>query len=295
MGSLSFTQAMAVAYDIKKSPQDEKVLTDYLTKEEKELVKVALKYLYASEKAMKTFWFKMSYIDAAIKAVDAKRNATSEMIKANAQYTKTTSMVKSYMALRDSLDAKWDALTTNQKKVYRNFQKELGELYGNLLHAMKVATKSSKLAFLNSDVVGNLTVMDLNRHIQSTENAGPRAARGIQQAKAARIKLQKTLAVESPGLAQAVKWFYKQSDAVTASARKTFGVPLHMGHMNKMIKENIKISHARLNDFSKAAAEGAIASSRADEAQKTLQIAGAWYVVAAMGDALTELAQNLAY
>ena len=292
VGSLSFTQAMSIAYDIKKSPQDEKVLTDYLTKEEKELVKVALKYLYASDKAMKTFWFKMSYYDKTIKAVAAQRKATSKLIKAEAQSVKTTGRFNRYQNLKTSLDAKWASLTVNQRKTYLAFQKESDALLGDLLHAMKAATTNGAGLVLNSNIINDPADYDINRYLAQTDS---RAARDLKLAKEARIKLQKTLAVESPGLAQAVKWFYKRFDATSDAVRKAFDMPLHMGLLKESIKRENEKKWARIDDFSKTSQNAANASSKADEARKTLQIAGAWYIVAAMGDALTELAQNLAY
>lgn len=292
VGPLSFTQAMSIAYDIKQNPQDEKVLTDYLSKEEKELVKVALKYLYASDKAMKTYWIKLAYFDSAIKAVDAQRNATSKLIKAEAQSVKTTGQFNRYQNLKASLDAKWASLTVNQRKTYLAFQKESNALLDDLLHAMKAATKNGQGLVLNSDIINDPAGYDINRYLAPTD---PRAARDLKFTKESRIKLQKILAVESPGLARAVKWFYKRFDATSDAVRKAFDMPLHMGLLKKSIKQKNEEKWARIDDASKAAQKAAEASSKADEARKTLQIAGAWYIVAAMGDALTELAQNLAY
>ena len=313
VGSLNEAEALAIAYDIKQNPHDEKVLTDYLSEDEKKLVKVALKYLYASDKAMRTFCLKVKYLDAQREAYRAQLKATSTAIRAYAQKVRFTNLSRGYNQIMKMAEANLAKCTKNEQQVIRNLNKQINAIWSDYQDAAAPYLKVHKdkngertgvtgpwrlmhrlySARDSSNTVN--TFIEMNKYILANGLKDPMAREDLAAFKRQRAKIAKQLGVISPGLAKATTHFYKEFDKITDACRKAFNVPLK----TKSLGVQVNIARGKMYAWQGSSVEETAnameAKRKSDEAGERLQLAGMWYIVAAMGDVLTELAQNLAY
>lgn len=294
---LNEAEALEVATQIKKDPASKKACTDYLTEEEKEAVEVALKYLYAADKAMRTYWIKIAYLDKQRAAYQAQCKATSACIRTIAQTTRATNMVIGYESILNRATKNLTECTRNEVKVINGIRKQIDSLYADYLHEVRAAKgfDSRKLLRSKNSITNLNTLVEMNRYILSNGIKDPFAEEDLKEAKAARVKLAKSLEATSPGLAKATTYFYKQFDRITESARKAFNVPTSMDKLGYRVETEVSNKKAWQDTQVEMNAKAWRAEQEAKQEQERLQLAGKWYLVAAMGDALTELAQSLTY
>lgn len=294
---LNEAEALEVATQIKKDPTNKKAYTDYLTEEEKEAVEVALKYLYAADKAMKTYWIKVDYLDKQRAAYQAQCKATSAYIRTIAQTTRATHMVIGYQHILNSASKRLAECTSNEVKVINGIRKQIDSLYADYLHEVRSVKgfDSRKLLHSKGSIINLNMLVEMNRYILSNGIEDSSAREDLKEAKAARVKLAKSLEATSPGLAKATTYFYKQFDRITESARKAFNVPSSMDKLGYRVAAEVRSKNAWQDTQVEMNAKAWSSEQEAKQEQERLHLAGKWYIVAAMGDVLTELAANLAY
>lgn len=294
---LNEAEALEVATQIKKDPTNKKAYTDYLTDEEKEAVEVALKYLYASDKAMKTYWIKVAYLDKQRAAYQAQLKASSAYLRTVAQTIRAGNMLRSVEAIQQRTSKALADCTKNEAQTIANIRKQIDSIYADYLVEVRAVKgfDSRKLLSSKGSITNLNMLVEMNRYILSNGLKDNAAKQDLKEAKQARVKLAKSLEAVSPGLAKATTHFYKQFDQITESCRKAFNVPTSTDKLNYRLATEIKHKQSWQDTEVEMNTQAWRAESKAKGEQEKLQLAGKWYIVAAMGDALTELAANLAY
>lgn len=296
--NLDQQQLLDIAMEVQRNPTDEKALTDYLTTEERDVVRKLIKNLRASAMAMKTYVqktvYQASYKNAQCKWMKASASAMEQfktMRRSEANY-------KSVLAIRKRLMSNLLRLNKEQLVEVELLNKMIAECQLNIYRAFDEAgispAKDPKTLHVYQE--GQM-LAEMNTYLFSQGVGTPQDAKDLENVVSSMKKWSKELNERIPGFAESVSTWVQLMDAAMDELRITYGVPSTMaiGRMEKMVVQERRMVNFRKSLTKKRLSEALKASEEMEvEKSKALSMAN-WYIVAAMGDALVELGQNLAY
>lgn len=269
MGSLSPDVLIDIAREAKSDPTK---IPDYLTPKEKEFVKETISQLRASDKAMKVFWLQSCVIDKCKEYYQSNlRQADLHLSRAKA--LRDQGAMVDYAIALNQANRGIAAMTKNQYRLYGKMSQRIEDSVKSIVELMK------------------------------TLDYDPRWVRGMLS----RVEEHRLFGVEPES-----SWWKIKTSAMGETQRamadlmfgrfdeasKTIG---ELGSMSTAAGRTMRDAQAGYyataqENYRKSFEEqrlGNAALSDAKGYQAAMQLAGAWYAVAAIGDALTELGQSL--
>lgn len=300
--NLSDLELLQIAKEVQENPQQEKTLTNYLTEEEKEAVKKIVQSLRASAQAMKLYIVKTQYIDALRIQEERKAQLAKAHMTAAAKLQKyREEWLLPYQAVLDRANANLRRLNEQQMNDFNSLNATIDEdtraISRALLDGLN-GPNENEFRLLN-DIKDSNALIEMNRYMIGEGIAYSHEERDMLEAMGVRRRaLNRIQSVGGQGLRTTVSGYIKAFDKQTRQLRRMFGQvsTAAVNAVNYNIRKNQKYIDDNLTPSVNAAKRKFDeATEKADELRQETNILGKWYILAAMGDVLVELGQNLAY
>lgn len=288
LGALRLTE---IAYEVKRGGE----MPDYLSESEKETVKEALKYLYAADKAMRVYIIKTQFLDN-LKLAQQK---VYDLEQTRLKWARITKDTTEYIRLPvwDNLKrsaANLASLTERQRRAALALDGMITDLSRDFIKMLRKRGVDISASEVKRFTEAQATI-DVNRFSIAEGVRDKHAFADLHKGYFVREVLLKWFDKQSTGLGEVVRGYYKRFDAYNELLGRAFGV------LSQNTKDAMKVamdrgSAANMEATKNYAAAMKDAVNQVNETEKigkaTIAMAQ-YYIVAAMGEALQDLALQL--
>lgn len=294
--AISSIDAIQIAQDLKRSNTDK--IPDWLSREDKEAVKETLKYLRAADLAIRTWYIKEQVIAAQKKVYTLKEKQLQIELKS----------VSKRMNLDESYFKKYDNLKFNRIKhdleICQLQKKHLTE--GEALRYADLQEKLNRNAVIfyqrSKNVIVGKPVVEFEYLAKQLYHDKPIVFQNEIKGDAYLKKLyQSRVSIIEYCFKEMLKLgvLPNQVEAWLKNVIRQEEINYSRTHLKKLMKqyneEVITFWDKEQVKWDAAAQKVDIAQQNKTELEKKQKIAGAIYIIAALGDALQELGQQLQY
>ncbi len=300
-GNLSELELLQIAKEVQETPEREKTLTDYLTKAEKEAVKKIVQSLRASAQAMKLYIVKTQYIDALRIQERWRAESAKAHMTALAKYRNyREEWVTPYQAVLNRANDNLRRLNEQQRTDLDSLNESINgctrAITSAIFDGLNVSRRD-KRGIVN-DIKDSNALIEMNRYMFNQHIAYSHEEQDIREANRVRRRALGRLArFGGEGLKTTVKEYVKSFDRQTRNLRRQFGLVSENSKTNvnhRLDEHRNYLDHNLTPGVNAAKRHADEATEKTDELRQRTNILGKWYVLAAMGDVLVELGQNLA-
>lgn len=292
---LSPTELLKIVQDVKSGGE----MPSGLTEDEKRDVRAFLDILYASDKAVKTYWIKMSYLDKAKEALRKKSQCIARAVTSSQHLTNARELSRTLNLALDNCSKAYHALDAEAFKNIGAIDAQIDVIGDNFISQIRKTEKrindkkKFNAALVLSDVNDYIQSATLNEYLLSRVNSEQADRLSRQFAKLEDVLL--TYGKTDSCLGMAIADYKNKATEAYTAIYKEYGilpkdayVKLHRIYQSEVRRarwfdEQYK---ERLEDYRKSAAD-------AERERRRTNLVGKWYVVAACGEMLTELGQSL--
>lgn len=288
LGALRLTE---IAYEVKRGGE----MPDYLSESEKETVKEALKYLYAADKAMRVYIIKTQFLDNLKLAQQKLYDLEQTRLKWARITERTTEYIR--RPVWDNLKrsaANLASLTERQRRAALALDGMITDLSRDFIKMLRKRGVDISANEVKRFTEAQATI-DVNRFSIAERLGDKHASADLRIGRFVREHLLKWFDNQSTGLGEVVRGYYKRFDAYNELLGRAFGV------LSQNTKDAMKVAMdrgaaANMEATKNYAAAMKDAVNQVNETEKigkaTIAMAQ-YYIVAAMGEALQDLALQL--
>ena len=303
---LTDAELLRIAESIKSDKN--KKIPDYLSDEDKKTVKELLDILYARDKAVKTYFCKLQYLDALKKAQDLKQAQESKKLEAQRRYKDYKDYAVTAAKIRDASQKATAYLNSGYAIATESIQKAVVNLGHDLFLCLDSRPSKRKVALKTmgpptADGRSEVVYEPSARYIRARvyrDFGSDELPFGKQMSIEERERLQAYLKeTRSPFTFTA---FTASAQAKDAAVDNLLANPEALGDVSKKLsaeldrraQEQRKASQSmRGKAYGYQTKEYYESIKDVDVKRERLRLASGWYVVAAVGDLLCQFAQSL--
>lgn len=288
LGALRLTE---IAYEVKRGGE----MPDYLSESEKETVKETLKYLYAADKAMRVYIIRTQFLDNFKLAQQKLYDLEQTRLKWARITERTTEYIRRpvWGNLKRSA-ANLASLTERQRRAALALDGMITDLSRDFIKMLRKRGVDISASEVKRFTEAQATI-DVNRFSIAERVGDKHALADLRTGRMVREVLLKWFDKQSTGLGEVVKGYYKRFDAYNELLGRAFGV------LSQNTKDAMKVAMDRGDAANMEATENYAAAMKdaVNQVKETEKIGKAtiamaqYYIVAAMGEALQDLALQL--
>lgn len=291
-------QLLDIAMEVQRNPSKERALTNYLTEEEKEAVKEILKNLRASALAMKTYVQKTVYLDSLKRTQEAWMKASARVMTEGQMANRAKADYRAFMSIKKRVMSNLLRLDKEQLLEAELLNKVIAECQLNIYRKFDEAgiSPATDPKTLHAYEEGQM-LAEMNVFLFSQGLGKPQDAKDLENVVKNMKQWSRELNERVPGFAKSTDTWATLMDAAMDELRINYGIPsaMALGRLESRIKRQRRtVDFLNQQSVRQIKLAGKASEQLQVEKKKTIAMAN-WYLVAAMGDALVELGQSLAY
>jgi enamine deaminase RidA (YjgF/YER057c/UK114 family) len=284
-------QLLDIARTMANDPNEK--MPDYLTRQEEETVKELVKTLRASQLAMKTYVQKTTYLDSYKAQLDRQRLVFQAVADRDRAYATHWNQYQQMRRVQAGVERQYSKLSSDATLSAWTLEQDIDDAVRDIADTL---IRHGILPPDRRDVIKDtMAVLESGLYLKKSNDPDGESAYklGFERFGAIADKVK----TAAPHVANAFKQHVRRWGEAVADLNRSYGIVSldSRERLTRMVDDLGRTAH-------QSAAAVDVARNEYNESVKLTEThrrltltMSKWYIVAAMGDALAELGQNLAY